>query len=45
MQLVYYVTEMYDKHNCISFGMYLVDRASSDVAYVYKKMLYVFCSS
>jgi len=37
MQLVYYVIEMYDKHNSISFGMHLVDRTPSDVSCMYKK--------
>lgn len=44
LQLVYYVIEMYDKHNCISFGNYLIDRTPSDVSYTYKQMPYVFCS-
>jgi len=44
MQLIYYVIEMYDKHNCMSFGKYLIDRTPSDVSCMYEQMPYVFCS-
>jgi hypothetical protein len=36
IQLIYYVIEIYYKNNCISFGMYLVDRTPSDVSFMYK---------
>jgi hypothetical protein len=44
MQLVYYAIEVYDKRNCMSFGVYLIDRTPSDVSCMYKNMPYVFYS-
>jgi len=35
---------MYDKHNCISVGKYLIDRTPSYVSCTNKQRPYVFCS-
>jgi hypothetical protein len=34
---VYYVIEMYDKHNCISLGMDFIDRTPSVASCMYEK--------